>query len=185
MPVIVVGGSGRGVGKTALVCGLIAALPEFRWTAVKVTGHEHGKPAALWEETEAGHGTDTARYLAAGAEHAALLTASRADFAFQLAAILKGLYGGAHLIFESNRILDHLKPDLCLMVQGNAEQTAKKASFLQALPYADAIVAAAGTDSQADEAGTGRPVFGLAQLQRISPAMRAWVREKLGLGHRF
>ena len=44
MAIIVVCGSGRGVGKTALVCGLIAALPELRWTAWKITSHaaRHG-----------------------------------------------------------------------------------------------------------------------------------------------
>ena len=39
MAIIVVGGSNRGVGKTALVCGLIAALPEYRWAAVKISSH--------------------------------------------------------------------------------------------------------------------------------------------------
>ena len=42
MAVVVVGGGGRGVGKTALVCGVIAALPEMQWVAVKIAGHEHG-----------------------------------------------------------------------------------------------------------------------------------------------
>ena len=37
MAVIVVGGGGRGAGKTALVCGLMRALPEIAWTAMKVT----------------------------------------------------------------------------------------------------------------------------------------------------
>ena len=50
MPLIVVGGSGRNVGKTSLVCGLIEALREYRWVAVKVTGHEHGVSAPVWEE---------------------------------------------------------------------------------------------------------------------------------------
>src|SRR5208282_1655489 len=76
MAIIVVGGSSRGVGKTALVCGLIAALPEFRWTAVKITTHDYGKPKPIWEETRAGQETDSARYLAAGAERAFLATAS-------------------------------------------------------------------------------------------------------------
>jgi len=67
MAIVVVGGSGRGVGKTALVCGLIAALPEFNWTAIKITGHDHGQPKPVWEETQPGQGTDTARFLAAGA----------------------------------------------------------------------------------------------------------------------
>jgi hypothetical protein len=46
MAIIVVGGSNRGVGKTALVCGLIAALPEYHWAAVKITTHEHKQPVA-------------------------------------------------------------------------------------------------------------------------------------------
>jgi hypothetical protein len=39
--IIVVGGSNRGVGKTALVCSVIAALPEYRWAAVKISSHDH------------------------------------------------------------------------------------------------------------------------------------------------
>ena len=36
MAVVVVGGGGRGAGKTSLVCGVIAALPEMQWVAVKI-----------------------------------------------------------------------------------------------------------------------------------------------------
>ena len=43
MAMIVVGGGGRGAGKTALMCGLMRALPEIPWTAMKITTHEHGK----------------------------------------------------------------------------------------------------------------------------------------------
>jgi molybdopterin-guanine dinucleotide biosynthesis protein len=68
MPIFVVGGSGRSVGKTTLVCGLIAVLPEYRWIAMKITRHVHGERKPVWEETEPGEGTDTARYLAAGAQ---------------------------------------------------------------------------------------------------------------------
>ena len=41
MAVIVIGGHSRNVGKTSVVAGLIAALPEFRWTALKITQHGH------------------------------------------------------------------------------------------------------------------------------------------------
>ena len=99
MAIIVVGGSGRDVGKTALICGLITALPEFRWTAVKITTHFHGHPEPIWEETEPGQTTDTARYLAAGAARALLVAAPCDD----LAALLKELWGklgwGAHVLF--------------------------------------------------------------------------------------
>lgn len=46
MAIIVVGGSNRGVGKTTLVCGLIAALPEYRWNAIKITTHDHPQPVS-------------------------------------------------------------------------------------------------------------------------------------------
>src|ERR1700733_3773852 len=81
MAIIVVGGGGRGAGKTALVCGLVRALPDISWTAVKITSHEHGhehgqdNPTPIWEETAPGEGSDTARYLAAGACRALLVTA--------------------------------------------------------------------------------------------------------------
>src|ERR1035441_8557829 len=102
MAILVVGGSSRGVGKTALVCGLIAALPEFRWTAVKITNHEHGKPEPIWEERCAGQGSDTARYLAAGAERALLVTARGDDLAALLKELWVKLGPGANVLFESN-----------------------------------------------------------------------------------
>jgi hypothetical protein len=60
MAIVVEGGSGRGAGKTALLRELLAALPEFRWTAVKITSHSHGQAGPVWEETAAGQGTDIA-----------------------------------------------------------------------------------------------------------------------------
>jgi len=50
--IVVVGGSGRGVGKTALVCGLIRALPEIPWTAVKITSDAHAVAKPIFEETD-------------------------------------------------------------------------------------------------------------------------------------
>ena len=42
MAIVVVGGHSRNIGKTSVVAGLIAALPELRWTAVKITQYGHG-----------------------------------------------------------------------------------------------------------------------------------------------
>jgi len=39
---VVVGGHSRNVGKTSVVAGLIAALQELDWTAVKITQYGHG-----------------------------------------------------------------------------------------------------------------------------------------------
>ena len=42
MALIVIGGHSRGVGKTSVVAGLIAALPEYNWMAMKITQYRHG-----------------------------------------------------------------------------------------------------------------------------------------------
>ena len=84
MAIIVVGGQTRNIGKTSVVAGLIHALPELQWTAFKITQFGHGicsangKPCAcetgphtiaISEERDATSGTDSARFLAAGAAH--------------------------------------------------------------------------------------------------------------------
>jgi hypothetical protein len=81
-PTIVIGGHSRNVGKTSVVAGLIAALPEFQWTALKITQYGHGicsangQPCdcatndhswAISEEKNRDGDSDTARFLAAGA----------------------------------------------------------------------------------------------------------------------
>ncbi|HEX4757150.1 MAG TPA: hypothetical protein VH308_04175 [Terracidiphilus sp.] len=181
MAIVVVGGSGRGVGKTTLICGLIAALPERSWIAVKISSHVHGTAHPMWEEKESGQGTDTARYRTAGARRAFLLSAPDGT---ALQRVLDQLWAeceaGANFIFESNRILEYVRPDLCLMVRGGTEP---KPSFLSAVRVADAIVVRAKADQVPSENLAGRrrpiPVFHLASLEQISPAMRNWASEKL------
>jgi hypothetical protein len=173
--IIVVGGSGRGVGKTALVCGLIAALPEFAWTAVKITSHAHGKPESIWEETEpAGQGTDTARYLAAGARRALLVRAPEETFPFRR--IQDALKLEPHVIFESNRIVNHLKPDVCLGVLGGRGVGAK-GSFAAFLGRTDALVAP--VDADLTGLAPGIPLFRWAAVGIMPPAMPGWVRARL------
>ena len=82
MSLVVVGGHSRNVGKTSVVAGLIAALPERDWTAVKITQYGHGVCSvngescgcavdehtfALTEERDRAGKGDTSRFLAAGA----------------------------------------------------------------------------------------------------------------------
>lgn len=176
MAIIVVGGSGRGVGKTALVCWLIAALSEFRWTAVKITRDDHGLTEPIWEETDPEQGSDTARYLAAGAVRALLVTDHECDFPLLLGDLWAKLGPGADVIFESNRILEQLKPDLCLVVVGGEDEAESKPSFSLAARHADAMVMGASGDRMAAETWGSKPIFHLAEMGRVSPAMLAWVR---------
>ena len=85
MKLVVVGGHSRSVGKTSLAAGIIAANPELHWTALKITQYGHGIcsahghdctcviedpdcPYAISRELDSKSGSDTARFLSAGAE---------------------------------------------------------------------------------------------------------------------
>ena len=182
MKVIVVGGSGHGVGKTALVCGLIRALPEFGWTAIKITSHDYGLGARVWEEKSAAGGTDTSRYLAAGARRALLITAADEEIEELVRQALSrcAVGGGEDLaegtILESNRVLRFVDPDLCLGVEG-APGGERKASYERVAARADAVVRRAESDGVIEES---RPVFELGDLERLSERMRVWLRGRLG-----
>jgi hypothetical protein len=175
MAVIVVGGGGRGAGKTALVCGLMRALPEIDWTAVKITTHEHGKATPVWEETTPGQETDTARYLAAGARRALLVTASENALGPILEQILKESSPTASLIFESNSVLRHVRPNVCFCA-ATSPWAGMKDSHDLLLEQADATVELAGHDHIIE---AEKITFRLASLERVSPVMLEWVRERL------
>lgn len=178
MAVIVVCGGGKDVGKTALVCGLMAGLPEFGWTAVKVTSHSYGKAEAVWEETEAGPGTDTGRYLAAGARRALLVSAGDDELGAVVGRLLAECGPGTDWIFESNRVLGHVRADACLAVDAGP-LVEQKASFRAVTAPIDAWVGVG------DGPSTGEKVrFQLAALERVSAEMVAWVRGRVGLSTR-
>jgi hypothetical protein len=175
MSIIVVGGGWRGDGKTALICGLIRALPEIPWTAVKITSHAHGKPTPVWEETTPGNESDTARYLAAGARRALLVTADDDALDPLVQQILKERPPARGVIFESNRVLRCLKADLCLAAAISLKGV-RKPSFDLVEQHMDAMVELAGHDHVIAGAKLS---FHLASLERISPPMIAWLRERL------
>jgi molybdopterin-guanine dinucleotide biosynthesis protein len=176
MAVIIVGGSGRNVGKTTLVCSLIGALPEYRFTAVKISSHDHGHPEPVWEETGSGEDTDTERYMAAGAQRALLVTALDDDFPIRQ--IEAAVANHADVIFESNRILQSYKPDLCLAVLGDP-LAEKKPSFDQFARRADAFVARTGEDAKNFNLPRNAVVLPLVDFEAIPPELITWLRERL------
>lgn len=186
MAIIVVGGSGKDVGKTGLVCAVIAALQDFDWTAVKITGHDyvnldtpdrtsHISQPVIREETRAGQGTDTARYLAAGAKRALLVTRSADEVPIQ--EIRAALGDDRNVIFESNRIVEYIKPDLCLAVAGG---DANKPSFKRLLDNAHGVVRTGEHDGH--RLAEGIPLFQLASLDRLTDEMIRWMRQHLARG---
>src|SRR5271154_2759449 len=133
--VIVVGGHTRSIGKTQLVCDLIAALPEANWIAGKITQYGHGVCAqngencdcapdehicAISWENHADTGTDSARFLAAGARKSLWLRTKQGFLAEGMPLLRAALRDAqihsnsetANLILESNTLLQFLKPSL-------------------------------------------------------------------------
>jgi hypothetical protein len=179
MAIVLVGGSGQNVGKTSLICGMIAAMPEFPWTAVKITSHVHVKGESLWEETTAGQGTDTARYLAAGARRAFLVTAPQAEFPAALATVFRS---ETNLIFESNRTIGTREPDLRIGVIGRLPAESKP-SFESFMQRADAFAIGAGRAIEGLQLPQSAKRFLLPDSGGISPEMLDWLRMRLASRH--
>jgi hypothetical protein len=181
LPVIVVGGSNKSVGKTSLICGIIAAFPEFRWTVVKITSHRYGAMEHVWEEPApgalaAGQGTDTARFLAAGARRALLVSASESALPWREMEAAIG--GERNVIFESNRITEEIRPDIRLAIMSGRE-TGFKVSFVPFLSTADAVIAPPGAEIVLPDAPATIPVFRLESPNEISPELLGWLRGRM------
>ena len=152
---VVVGGHSRNIGKTSVVAGLIRRLRGRRWTAVKITQYGHGvcsnegkacacapgdseHPFALSEEYEPS-GTDSGRFLTAGAERSFWLRTPAGELARAAGTIQKLLAQSENVIVESNSILELVKPDLFLMVMDCSCQDFK-ASSLRFMDRADVFL---------------------------------------------
>ena len=109
-------------------------------------------------ETVAGQATDTARYLAAGARRALLVT--RCGPEVPIDEIRLELGEDCNVLFESNRIIDVVKPDVCLALVGGSG-TELKPSFLRLLQKADALVSLGAIEMESTGSGGDIPCFEL------------------------
>jgi hypothetical protein len=151
--VIVVGGHTRSIGKTQLVCDLIAAFPNENWIAGKITQYGHGVCAQngencdcapddhvcaiSWEKRASE--TDSGRFLAAGARRSFWLRTKQGFLAEGMPLLRKALQepekdnqsAPARVILESNTLLQFLKPSLYLMVLDPSKADFKDSAKLQ------------------------------------------------------
>ena len=154
MAIVVVGGHSRNLGKTSVVAGLIAAMPERNWTAFKITQFGHGVCSAngeacdcdtgdhlvaVSEERSSTSGTDTARYLAAGARRSVWVRTRQGMLAEAMPRIRKELLRAENAILESNSVMRFLRPDLFLSVLDPAVEDFKS-SARYFLDRADALL---------------------------------------------
>src|SRR5689334_16287703 len=154
MAIIVIGGHSRSVGKTSVVAGLIAALPEFHWTALKITQYGHGICSAngeacdcatgdhswaITEERDRSGESDTSRFLRAGAAQVFWVRTEQGRLAEAMPTLRIWLEGARNIILESNSVLKFLRPDLYLTVL-NPDTADFKNSAREFLDRADAVV---------------------------------------------
>ncbi|HWD99489.1 MAG TPA: hypothetical protein VG345_10645 [Bryobacteraceae bacterium] len=151
---IVVGGHSRNIGKTSVVCGMIGALRDRNWTAIKITQYGHGvcshagepcecadpiHPVAISREAEANARTDSGRFLCAGATEAYWVRTAAGGLAEAMPRLRRILESAENAIVESNSILGFVKPDVCLMVADGRVEDFKPTS-LRFLDRASALV---------------------------------------------
>src|SRR5690242_16831504 len=152
MALVVVGGHSRSVGKTSVVAGLIAALPEMCWTAVKITQYGHGICSAdgapcdcatddhswaITEEKDRSGESDTSRFLVAGAEKSWWVRTRQGMLAEAMPALRERLVG--NVIMESNSVMKFVRPDLYLTVLDSQNADFKR-SALEFLDRATAVL---------------------------------------------
>ncbi len=111
---VVIGSHSRKVGKTSIVCAILRGTPEIRWAAVKISSNRTGASGGFecFEETAQRDDRDTGRYLHAGAAESYWLRATDKRMAAAAAYVQALADGDRHLIVESNRIVEHVPPDL-------------------------------------------------------------------------
>ena len=195
---LIIGGHSRSVGKTSVVSGLIAALPEFEWTAVKITQYGHGICSAngaacdcatsdhswaISEERDRSGESDTSRFLVAGALQSLWVRTEQGRLAEAMPALRRRLESARNVIMESNSVLKFLRPDLYLTVLDPATADFKN-SAREFLDRAHAIILHESLGSAAWQSVSlkpvkDRPIFRITPPNYVTPAIADFVRSKL------
>jgi hypothetical protein len=199
--IVVVGGHSRSVGKTSVVAGLIAALREFEWTAVKITQYGHGVCSAngapcdcatadhswaISEEKDRGGESDTSRFLLAGAARALWVRTEQGRLAEAMPALRQRIERSRNVILESNSVLKFMRPDLYLTVLDPGTVDFKN-SAREFLDRADAVILHDGSNAGSTWQGVSlkpvaeRPVFRITPPPYVTAEIVEFVRSSVAL----
>ena len=202
MAIIVIGGHSRSVGKTSVVAGLVAALPEFHWTALKITQYGHGICSAdgqacdcatgdhswaITEERNRAGDSDTSRFLAAGAARVWWLRTEQGRLAEAMPVVREKLVQAENVILESNSILKFVRPDVYLTVL-DPSTADFKVSAREFLDRATAVIlhrADDGSPAWKDvslKPVVDKPIFRITPPPYVTPEIVAFVRESIVRG---
>jgi hypothetical protein len=202
MAVVVIGGHSRSVGKTSVVAGLIAALPDYHWTALKITQYGHGVCSlngeschcatddhswAISEEKDRSGESDTSRFLLAGAARAWWVRTEQGRLAEAIPTIRRKLAESENVILESNSILKFVRPDLYLTVLDPATADFKR-SAQEFLDQADAVILHTRKTKDGGKAAwtgislkpvAGCPIFEIHPPEYVTPEIVEFLRSRV------
>jgi len=198
MAVMVIGGHSRSVGKTSVVAGLISALRDLEWTAVKITQYGHGICSAngqvcdcatgdhswsISEETDRSGESDTSRFLVAGARRALWVRTEQGKLAEAMPRLREKLANTQHVIIESNSVMKFLRPDLYLTVLDPSIADFKN-SARSFLDRADAVILHKTNERAWNSVSlkplATRPAFSISPPPYVTPEIIDFVRARLG-----
>ena len=194
MALVVIGGHSRNVGKSSVVAGLISALRELDWTAVKITQYGHGICSAngeacncatgdhswaISEERDRSGKSDTSRFLVAGALRSFWVRTEQGRLAEAMPALRERLEPARNVIIESNSVLRFLRPDLYLTVLDPATADFKN-SAREFLDRADAVILHKAAETTWNAISlkpvAQRPIFEITPPLYVTPEVVEFVR---------
>ena len=204
MATVVIGGHSRNLGKTSVVAGLIAALPEFQWTAVKITQFGHGvcsvngescncatdeHTQAISQEKSRAGDSDTSRFLVAGAAQSLWVRTKQGWLAEAMPDVRSRLAGAKNVIIESNSVMKFMRPDLYIPVL-DFNTADFKESAREFLDRADAVVLHTAKHPDAVPAWKdvslkllqGKQVFPITPPEYVTKDLAEFVRKSIVKG---
>jgi len=171
MKLVMIGGHTRNIGKTSVVEGVIRATNDLDWTAVKITQFGHGvctgdcescscadnvDQFSITEEIDRDTGSDTSRFLAAGARRSLWVRTRQGELHTAVPSFKKEIERDDFVIVESNSLRRFIKPDVYLQVF-DPSKADFKLSAQQFFDMSDAYIVVIGSDTadQLSLVGTG------------------------------
>lgn len=203
MKLVMIGGHTRNIGKSSVVEGIIRALPEFNWTAAKITQFGHGVCSvtgetcgcavgdhqfSITEERHKDTGTDTARFLAAGARRSLWVRTKQGELFTALPGFKARIEDDEFVIVESNSLRRFMNPAVYIQVVDHSNPDFK-VSAQQFFDLSDAFILVsraegapvlASTVLLAREVEKGKPCFTVTEEGRfICEELVEFVRSKV------
>ena len=142
---------------------------------------------AISEERERASGTDSSRYLTAGAVRSLWVRTRQGQLAEAMPRVRREIAGAENAIVESNSVLRFLRPDVFVSVLDPATSDFKE-SAKQYLDRADAVVLVGDGVERPAWAGVSPKLIARARrfygtpTEPCSAELVAFVRERLGQG---